>query len=122
METKIVKGDSLTEFLTPERCSISEYSQPEDENISIAIAKVIPGVRTRLHYLKGIDERYLIISGKGLVEIEGLPATEVKPRDLVIIPAGKSQRIKNIGQTDLEFYCICNPKFKNHCYVDVEET
>lgn len=96
MKSKIVKGDSLTEFPTPEHCSISEYSQPEDENISIAIAKVAPGVRTRLHYLKGIDERYLIISGKGLVEIEGLPATEVKPRDLVVIPAGKSQRIKNI--------------------------
>ena len=76
MNSKIVKANSLTEFETPERCFISElWNQPDDEKVSVAIARVEPGVKTQLHYLKGIDERYLIISGKGRVEIEGIPST-----------------------------------------------
>lgn len=122
MKSKIVKMDTVTEFYTPERCFISElWNQPDDESMSIAIARVKPGIRTRLHYLDGINERYLIIEGRGRVEIEDSPITEVNPGDLVVIPKGKTQRIENIGKIDLKFYCICNPRFNNNCYHDSEK-
>jgi mannose-6-phosphate isomerase-like protein (cupin superfamily) len=122
MKSKIVKSNKLEEFYTPERCFISElWNQPGDASMSIAIARVEPGIKTRLHYLDGVTERYLIIEGKGRVEIEDSPITEVNPGDLVIIPKGKTQRIENIGKTDLKFYCVCNPQFNNNCYHDVEE-
>ena len=122
MKSEIVKVDIIEEFYTPERCFISElWNQLEDESMSIAVARVEPGIRTRLHYLEGVTERYLIIEGRGLVEVEGLPLTEVSSGDLVVIPKGKTQRIKNIGKFDLKFYCICNPQFDNNCYHDVEE-
>ena len=122
MKQKIIRGDSLKEFWTPERCFISELqNQSDDEKVSIALAKVEEGIETQLHYLKGIDERYLIVSGKGRVEIEGMPSTIVGKGDLVSIPSGKTQKIKNIGKTDLLFYCICTPKFVPSCYFNTEK-
>ena len=122
MKQKIIRGDSLKEFWTPERCFISElWNQSDDEKVSIALAKVEEGIETQLHYLKGIDERYLIVSGKGRVEIEGMPSTIVGKGDLVSIPSGKTQKIKNIGKTDLLFYCICTPKFVPSCYFNTEK-
>ena len=37
---------------------------------------------------------------------------EVGPGDLVTIDAGVCQRIVNIGDTDLIFYCLCTPRFE----------
>ncbi|MCW4023127.1 MAG: cupin domain-containing protein, partial [Candidatus Bathyarchaeota archaeon] len=106
MKSRIVKANSLKESGTPERCFISELcNKPEDNRISIALARVKPKTKTQLHYLDGIDERYLIFAGKGRVEVDDIPPTEVEAGDLVIIPAGKNQLIENIGKTDLLFYC-----------------
>ena len=122
MKSTIVKGDIKKEFYTQEGCFITElWNQPDDKHLSIALARVKPGIKTRLHYLKGVNERYLIIQGKGRVEIQDSPITEVNPGDFVVIPQGKTQRIENIGKNDLKFYCICNPPFTNNCYHDVEE-
>ncbi len=54
-------------------------------------ARIKPGVMTALHYLKGVNERYLIISGNGIVEAGDLPPTEVGIGDVAIIPAGIPQ-------------------------------
>ena len=117
-----MKEDSVREFCTPERCFISEiWNSSEDENVSIARARVKPGVKTALHYLKGVDERYLITAGKGRVEVGDLPPAEVDVGDIVVIPAGTSQCITNIGKTDLVFYCVCTPRFKTDCYYSIEK-
>ena len=119
LKPRIVKGDSVNEFLTGEQCSISEiWNTSEDENLSIARARVEPGVTTTLHYLQGVNERYLITKGEGRIQVGGLPPSEVIAGDLVIIPAGTSQQITNIGETDLVFYCICTPRFSPNCYHD----
>jgi len=118
METRIIKAESLREFTTNERCYIAEnYSS---EGLSIARARVSPGVTTRKHHLKGVDEVYLIAKGRGRVEIGSVEPTEVETGDVVFIPSGSSQRITNIGKTDLLFYCICTPKFTPTCYHDEE--
>lgn len=113
MKPKIVKAKDLKEAPTAERCLITEnYSA---ENLSIAQARVKPGITTLAHHLEGVDEIYLITSGEGQVDVGDLESTKVAAGDLIIIPAGASQRISNIGKTDLVFYCICTPKFGAEC-------
>ncbi len=81
--------DLRAEFHTDEGCFITELSNiPEDADASIARARVLPGVTTRWHRLKGTAERYVILSGTGRVEVGELPAQEVAPNDVVLIPAG----------------------------------
>jgi mannose-6-phosphate isomerase-like protein (cupin superfamily) len=121
MESRVVKADSLKEFAIPEGCFVSELcNEPDDNSVSIALARVKAGTKTQSHYLDATDERYLIVAGKGRVGVDGIPPTEVEAGDLAVIPAGKNQRIENIENTDLLFYCICTPPFNPNCYHTVE--
>jgi mannose-6-phosphate isomerase-like protein (cupin superfamily) len=118
-----VKATSSKEFLTPERCFVFEnwgLISSGDKAVSIARARVVPGVTAKEHYLKGTQEIYLIVKGRGRVQIGGLEPTDVGEGDAVIIPEGTSQRITNIGKTDLVFYCICTPAFTQDCCHDEE--
>lgn len=115
---RVKKSD---EFYTEERCHILELSNsPDDEGLSIARARVEPGVTTALHSVTETVERYVILSGSGRVEIEGLEPTDVEPNDVVIIPAGATQRIANTADTDLIFLAICTPKFESERYMHLE--
>ena len=118
MEPKIIKAESLIEFETSERCFIMEnWNSTKKANISIARARVKPGVTTKLHYLKGVSEIYLITKGKGRVMVGNLKPTKVGKGDLVFIPAGVHQQISNTGNSDLIFYCICTPRFSPECNI-----
>jgi mannose-6-phosphate isomerase-like protein (cupin superfamily) len=82
---------------------------------------VEPGVTTRWHRLKGIFERYYIMSGKGRVEVRNLPPREVGAGDVVLIPPMCRQRITNIGDDDLVFMAVCTPRFSSDAYEDIED-
>jgi mannose-6-phosphate isomerase-like protein (cupin superfamily) len=115
------KQELAKEFLTPERCHILEiYNTAADESVSIARARVQPGVTTAWHVLEHTIERYIIVEGHGQVEIGDLPAAEVEPGDVVIIPAAIRQRIANPGDVDLVFYCVCTPRFESKNYRSME--
>ncbi|HKJ52646.1 MAG TPA: cupin domain-containing protein [Gammaproteobacteria bacterium] len=121
MLSEVRKANTAEEYLTPERCHITEVANDGgDEQVSIARARVEPGVTTAWHRLAGIGERYLIVSGLGRVQLGELEAIEVGPGDVVRIPAGVAQRIANIGKLDLVFYAICSPPFSNECYEALE--
>src|SRR6187399_1586469 len=93
-----------SEVYTSEGCYITELcNSPLDNEASIARARVAPGVTTRWHRLTGISERYVILEGRGLMEVGDLPPTEVGPGDVVLIPPLCRQRITNIGEGDLIF-------------------
>lgn len=117
MEPKIVKPDPASEFSTPEGCFILEtWNRDADERASIARARVAPGATTAWHCLEGIVERYLIVEGRGLVEVGDLEPAVLGPGDMAVIPAGVRQRITNTGHSDLIFYCICTPRFRQESY------
>ena len=117
MKARISKVDETREFLTGEGCYILELSNDEgDPGVSVARARVPAGGCTEWHSLTGTAERYILISGRGRVEVEGLPATEVGPGDVVRIPAETPQRITNTGPDDLVFLCVCTPRFRVECY------
>ena len=122
MNETIKQKNIKEEFYTPEKCYVTELSNtPEDPDVSIARARVEPGVTTRWHRLKETFERYVIISGRGIVEIGKLPPQEVIAGDFVLIPPMCRQRITNTGTEDLVFLAICSPRFSQDVYEDVDD-
>lgn len=113
--------DAAAEYDTEERCAILELSNvADDPAVSVARARVAPGVVTAWHRLHGTAERYLILEGRGRVELDGLAPAEVGPGDVVAIPALCAQRIANVGDGDLVFLAICTPRFVPACYEALE--
>ena len=111
----------ISEFWTPERCFIQEIlNDPSHPKSSLAVARVPPGVTTQLHRLNGIEETYIIKRGSGALEIDG-EKSELQLGDAIIIPVGASQQISNTGHEDLEFFCLCTPRFLPECYENLEE-
>jgi mannose-6-phosphate isomerase-like protein (cupin superfamily)/ribosomal protein S18 acetylase RimI-like enzyme len=117
----VLRAADTPEVATEERCFIRELSNSvRDESVSVAQARVAAGVTTRWHRLQGIAERYVILRGRGRVEVEGLDAKPVSAGDVVLIPPGHAQRIANEGSDDLVFLAICSPRFQPGAYVDAE--
>lgn len=115
--SEIIGSDSEEYFFESEGCYITELSNSEaDPGLSIARARVRPGVTTSWHRLAGTTERYCILSGVGMVEIGDAEKKEVAPGDVVLIPPLRRQRITNIGSQDLIFLAICSPRFEECNY------
>ena len=119
-EIRFLHPDS--EFYTTERCYINELSNcAADPEISIARARVQPGVATRWHRLNGITERYVILEGSACVEIGSLAPQQVGPGDVVLIPPECRQHITNNGEQDLTFLALCTPRFHQEAYEDIDD-
>ncbi|WP_222707074.1 cupin domain-containing protein [Neolewinella aurantiaca] len=112
--------DLTTEFYTSEGCHITEViNRPDHEDVSIARARVEPGVTTRWHTVEA-REIYYILAGSGRAEV-GDETQDVGPGDAVSIPFGVRQRIANTGTEDLIFLCVCTPKFRQEGYRELED-
>jgi len=121
MRPEVKRADPADEFTTAERCHIIEVANDSgDQQLSIARARVEAGVTTAWHRLRGVNERYLIVSGQGLAEVGELAPALVGPGDVVRIPADVAQRITNTGAQPLIFYAICTPRFTAAAYVNLE--
>jgi peroxiredoxin/mannose-6-phosphate isomerase-like protein (cupin superfamily) len=120
MKESIRRYQSGDESFTEEGCYINELSNsPDDTDVSIARARLEPGLVTRWHRLSETVERYVILQGCGRVEIGKLPPTEVREGDVVLIPKMCRQRITNTGADDLVFLAICTPRFSDAVYEDI---
>ncbi len=108
----IKKFDASSEYYFREGCFITELlNSTDDEVLSVAKARVEPGVTTSWHRLTGTTERYIILEGQGEVEVGDIPPTRVSAGDVVVIPQDVAQRIRNVGEEDLVFFAICTPRF-----------
>ena len=88
-----------TEYFFAEGGFITEWwNSTADPAVSVARARVKPGVTTRWHRLRDVTERYLILEGRGRVEVGDVPPEEVGPGAGVLIPPGVRQRITNTGR------------------------
>lgn len=119
-EAGIFRTKPETEYPIPERCYITEIMNQDEFPFSVSQARVEPAVTTVLHSLNGVFEAYYILSGSGLMEVDGRKVGVVGAGDVVPIAIGKPQRITNIGKDDLVFLCICSPRFEVPCYNDLE--
>lgn len=120
MAVRKIPARTQGEFWTGERCFITELlNDGASPETSLAVARVEPGVTTQLHRLDGVCERYIVRKGAGLLEVEG-ETRELRAGDSAVIPADAAQRITNTGEEDLEFYCLCTPRFRPEAYVNLE--
>jgi mannose-6-phosphate isomerase-like protein (cupin superfamily) len=121
MEPTIHNYDPAEEYFFREGCFINELSNSaSDPQLSIARVRVRPGEQTRWHVLDDREERYVIIRGTGEVEVGNLNATTVTENDVVIIPAGCRQRIRNTGSGELVFMALCTPRFIEGSYRELD--
>jgi mannose-6-phosphate isomerase-like protein (cupin superfamily) len=120
-ESPVSRLQAHPEFATPERCFIVEsYNREESPELSIARARVEPGVTTAWHVVEGTVERYVVAEGRGRVWVGDGAPEDVGPGDVVTIPPGIAQRIANVGDRDLIFYCVCTPRFEQRNYRALE--
>jgi len=121
MQTQILKTNEADEYYFEEGCFILELSNtPADPDVSVVRARVKAGVTTKLHRLKGVVERYVILAGIAKVEVAELEPQQVSAGDVVIIPSLCPQRITNIGTEDLVFLAICTPRFTEEVYENMD--
>ena len=117
MKEAVKHVDWNAEYFYEEGCFVLELlNSPEEQELSIARARVKPGVATVRHTLLESAERYVILEGRGLVEVGSLPPEKVEPGDVVLIPARCPQRITNLADEDLVFLAICTPRFTPEQY------
>ena len=117
----IVFANGQGEFWTDERCYITElHNCDASPEASLAVARVEVGVTTQLHSLTGVIERYVLRQGEGILEVD-VVKQKLRVGDQAVIPAGAAQRIENTGSVDLEFYCLCTPRFFPDSYVNLEQ-
>ena len=120
MRPLIKSMESVNEYFFEEGCYITEISNSIDDiELSIVRARVAPGVTTKLHCLKEVTERYVILNGEGLAEIGSIEPYKVTVGDVVIIPSMCPQQITNTGTVDLVFLAICTPRFNKECYQEL---
>lgn len=122
MQAKLHRYDADAEYYFAEGCHITELSNTAaDADVSIARARLEPGKCTRRHRLRATAERYVILQGKGRIEIAKQLCEDVAAADVVVIPPMSPQRICNTGSVDLIFLVICTPRFAAEAYEDLEE-
>jgi mannose-6-phosphate isomerase-like protein (cupin superfamily) len=122
MQPKILTYAPQREYFFREGCFINELCNSDsDPALSIARVRLRPGDQTRWHHLEGTVERYVIIQGVGEVEIDDLVQGSVSAGDVVLIPAGCRQRIRNSGSEELIFLALCTPRFVEASYRDQPE-
>lgn len=121
MQPTIRRFDPSCEYWFREGCWIAEWSNAgDDPAASIARARVLPGATTRWHRLRDTVERYVVLSGRGRVEVGELGPREVGPGDVVVIPPDVRQRIACVGDEELVFLAVCTPRFRPEAYEDLQ--
>ncbi|MCP5159287.1 MAG: cupin domain-containing protein [Gammaproteobacteria bacterium] len=120
-QSPLIHHAVASEYFFVEGCFIVEcWNVRQDASVSVARARVEPGMTTHWHRLHGVTERYLILEGQGRVEVGALTPENVRSGTVVLIPPGFRQRIANTGDTDLIFLAICTPRFTSAIYEDLE--
>ena len=118
---KLITRNAQPEFETRERCSIVEIlNDAESSDVSIARCRVKPGIITELHSLRNTKETYVIEAGQAMMDDGECEPIAVEIGDKIMISSGHPQRIRNIGECDLIFLAVCNPRFEPECYIPLE--
>ena len=113
----IVKKDmaSLASFVAGDATLIKEVLHPNHEVLpiqySLAQAQLPPGASSYPHILEKQSELYIFLQGSAQVFV-GEETTFAQAGEIVWIPAGVKQWVKNTGAVDLVFFCIVDPAWQ----------
>lgn len=100
-----------------ERGSFTELFKSADRGqVSVNITK--PGITKGNHWHHTKNEKFVVVSGKGLIQFRKIDCNEVieyyvsgDKIEVIDIPVGYTHNIKNIGNTDLVTVMWCNELF-----------
>ena len=119
----VVNRKDVPSFITKDTCEIREIMSPANSTIerqSLAEATLAPGRSTVLHIHETVEEIYYIMSGEGVMFIEG-EERDVFAGDAIANLPGKRHKITNTGDEPLVFLCICTPRYTHEDTVLIEE-
>ena len=103
---RVIDRSVLCELLHPDK-----LAGAEGLGCSIAHAIVPSGEETLPHLLHRSTELYYILSGSGEMHIDDESECVVEGQ-IILIPPGARQYIRNTGTGDLIFLCIVAPKWQ----------
>lgn len=100
-----------------ERGSFTEFLKlPERGQVSVNVSK--PGITKGNHWHHTKNEKFLVVSGEGLIEFRNINSDEIikyrvsgEKLEVVDIPTGYTHNIINIGETDLVTVMWANETF-----------
>lgn len=90
--------------------SLLDLSNAPVRNQSLAVATLPAGGETERHYHRLSEEFYYLVSGSGIMEIDG-SVREVGTGDAILIPPGAWHQIRAIEP--LRFLCCCAPPYSH---------
>lgn len=110
LKMNIDQRGSFTEFL-----KTGDYGQ-----VSVNISK--PGITKGQHWHHSKNEKFLVVSGKGLIQFREIYSDEIieyyvsgDKLEVIDIPTGYTHNIINVGETDMVTIMWANEKFDpNH--------
>jgi len=115
MSPNIINISDSPQFVTKDRSKIREIMAPRNSVIarqSLAEAVVPVGSATDEHYHKNSEEIYFVLSGVGEIRVNGESAP-VRVGDAIALPPGSVHKIRNRGDSDLVFLCLCVPPYEH---------
>jgi mannose-6-phosphate isomerase-like protein (cupin superfamily) len=80
-------------------------------NQSLAEATLVPGQATERHYHAETEEIYVVLTGRGEMELDG-ERRAVAPGEAILIPPGAWHQIR-AGDAELRFLCCCAPPYRD---------
>jgi mannose-6-phosphate isomerase-like protein (cupin superfamily) len=78
-------------------------------NQSLAEASLAGGQATQRHYHAATEEIYVVLEGRGEMEVDGA-RREVGPGDAILIPPGAWHELRAVGGA-MRFLCCCAPPY-----------
>ncbi|QWR76419.1 cupin domain-containing protein [Candidatus Magnetomonas plexicatena] len=113
----IVKSEfkSVLSYITKDGSEIRELMHPSvhgNKNQSLASAIIAVGKETLWHKHIATEELYHVVSGTGLMHIDG-DEFEVNPGDTILIEPGLPHKIKNTAVEPLQILCASSPPYSH---------
>lgn len=98
---------------------IGRVGMGKTERTSVARFALEPGKGTGMSYCKIGEEYFLVISGHGVVVVEG-ESSKVQAGSVVVLRPGVKHSLTAAADSALEFYAITTPAFSPDDYVPVK--
>jgi mannose-6-phosphate isomerase-like protein (cupin superfamily) len=94
-------------FVTKDGSTIREYLHTGRQ--SLAEATLEPAQSTQRHYHAASEEIYLIVDGRGVLDVDG-DIRDVGPGDAILIPPGAWHEL-TAGAGGVRLLCCCVPAY-----------
>lgn len=108
----IVRLEDQEWYTAEDRAVAREIASPRNSRLtrlSIADIKIPPGVSVEEHYHKEIEEVYFVVSGEGLMTVDGVQSVLKAGESITIMP-NEWHKIENLSKTEtLRLHVTCSP-------------